>query len=51
MTGENPPGANRSAKNLPREVIADGVEYEFVEGELVPRDPDGRPWDPSVDLL
>ena len=50
MTGENPPGANRSVKNLPREVIADGVEYELVEGELLPHPPHARPWDPTLDL-
>ena len=50
MTGENPPGADRYVKSLPGEVTVEGDEYEFVEGELMPRAPHERPWDPMLDL-
>lgn len=50
MTGENPTGANRSPTSLPREFFDGGVEYEIVEGELLPRGPHARAWDPAVDL-
>ena len=50
MTGDSPPDATPTAKSVPREVIAAGVEYELVEGELMPRSADARPWDPAVDL-
>ncbi|WP_157813864.1 MULTISPECIES: hypothetical protein [unclassified Microbacterium] len=50
MTGENPTGANRSPTSLPREFFDGGVEYEIVEGELLPRGPHARAWDPAIDL-
>ncbi len=48
MTGENPPGADRSVRNTPQDDLEDGVEYEYVDGELMPRG--SRPWDPMLDL-
>lgn len=50
MTGDKAPGVDRSDTGVRGEAIAAGVEYDLVEGELVPRGPGARPWDPTLDM-
>ncbi len=50
MTGKNPTDANRSQTSPLRDFFDGGIEYEIVEGELLPRGPHARAWDPTVDL-
>jgi hypothetical protein len=51
MTGRNPTDTNRPATSQPHAAFDAGVEYEIVEGELLPRGASFRPWDPAVELL
>ena len=50
MTGKNPLDANRSSPSLPQEFFDGGIEYEIVEGELLPRGPHSRAWDAATEL-
>lgn len=50
MTGKKPMSANRSATSLPHEYFDGGMEYEIVEGELLPRGPHSRAWDAATEL-
>ena len=49
MTGTEPTGANRFPTSLPDDLFDGETDLEIIEGELIPRRPRSRSWDPAVD--
>lgn len=50
MTGKNQNGKIRPSTSLPHEFFDGGIEYEIVEGELLPRGAHSRAWDAATEL-
>lgn len=51
MTGRNPTGTDRHPMSLPYASFDGGIDYEIVEGELLPRGPRSRAWDAATEFL
>jgi hypothetical protein len=51
MTGRNPTDTSRPATSRKFAAFDAEVDYEIVEGELLPRTTPFRPWDPAVEFL
>jgi hypothetical protein len=51
MTGRNPTDTDRPSTSLPGAAFDGGLDYEIVEGELLPRGPRSRAWDAATELL
>ena len=51
MTGRNPTGTTRPSTSVPRAAFDGGIDYEIVEGELLPRGPRSRAWDAATEFL
>ena len=49
MTGMESTGADRFPTSLPEYLFDGQIDLEIIEGELIPRRPRSRSWDPAVD--